>query len=99
MAKVYFLRHQAAGVISKYPFSQPPTDEQKAAVERELFQAVGKSHPKTGESYWTIVVEADVLGPGDVPEVPERSLSVAGEGARPDVDRVSVSARAHVQNP
>ena len=60
--KIYFLRHQAAGIVHKYPFSSPPTNEQRAAVERECFQQHGASHPKTGESYWMTVVDVDLVG-------------------------------------
>lgn len=83
--KIYFVRHQAAGVISKYPFSEPPTDAQVDAVMRECFQSFGAVHPKDQEPYWVRVYEVDVLGPDDVPVVPERTLGVAGVSGVPEL--------------
>ena len=103
MAKIYFLRHQAAGLISKYPFSDVPTDVQIDAVKRECFQLLGPSHPKTGEPYWLKVVEQDVLGPGDVPDVPERALSSVSPGVRAtgggDPEEFTVQGVGTVTNP
>jgi len=75
MAKVYFVRHQAAGFVTEYPFAQEPTEAQLAAVAKKCFQSFGAEHPKSGEEYWVKVFSFDVLGPSDVPAVPERSLS------------------------
>ena len=69
--KIYFVRHQAAGVVSKYPFAEPPTEEQITAVCRECEPHWGAEHPKTGEAYWAIPVEAELLGPTDIPKPPE----------------------------
>ena len=78
MSKVYFVRHQAAGIVAKYPFAEHPTEAQVAAVAKECFHSHGFGHAKTPDKpYWTTVVDFDVLGESDVPTVEERSLSVA----------------------
>ena len=94
--QIFFLRHQAGGVLYKYPFSATPTPEQKAAVWKECFQSHGDLHPKEhlnedGETtyrkpYWTFddpraLVVVDVLGATDVPEVEDRALRRVNEAA------------------
>lgn len=80
--KVYFVRHQAAGFVTKYPFAEHPSEAQVAAVAKECFQSFGFGHAKTpDEPYWTSVSEFDVLGPDEVPAVAERSLSVSSSVA------------------
>ncbi len=81
MAKVYFVRHQAAGFITEFPFAQEPTEAQIAAVAKKCFQSFGAEHPKSGEPYWVKAFAFDVLGPNDVPVVPERSLSSVSTSA------------------
>lgn len=76
MDKIYFIRHQAGGVITKYPFANHPTEAQFAAVAKECFQNFGADHPKTKEPYWVRVEALPVLG-GEVPEVAERVLTTA----------------------
>lgn len=76
-AKIYMVRHQANGFVHEFPFAQEPSAEQLAAVEKLCFQRFGASHPKNGEAYWTRVEQREVLGPDDVPDVPDRSLSTA----------------------
>ncbi len=79
--KVYFLRHQAAGVLDDLPFAEPPTDMQRAAVMRNLRVRYGTHLPRTGEPYWLIVVERDVLGPLDVPDFEPPSATIPGNTA------------------
>lgn len=80
MAKIYFVRHQAHGIVHEFPFAEHPTQNQVADVVRFCFQSHGFGHPKTPDQpYWTMVVERDVLGPNDKPDVPERVLAPAGE--------------------
>lgn len=82
MEKVYFLRHQAHGVVHKYPFSEPPTDAQKAQVAKEMLQIHGQFHKKLDadgnrQEHWLRVEEpVQVLLPADEIVVPDRSLSV-----------------------
>jgi len=79
MEKIFFVRHQAHGVVHQFPFAQHPTQEQVDAVKRYCFQLHGFGHPKTPEEpYWVRVVETPVLG-DELPEVPERVLAPAGE--------------------
>lgn len=90
MAKIYFLRHQAGGVITKYPFAQQPTKPQVEAVARECFQTFGGKHPKTDEEYWLRVEERDVIGPDDEIAVPERVLAST-------VSEITAKGTAHVK--
>jgi len=95
MAKIYFVRHQAEGLLTEFPFAEPPTDAQFSALAKLCFQRHGEKHRKTGETFWIKTVEVSVLGAGDVPEVPERSLTVASmAGLVP----VTVSGKGHVEN-
>lgn len=99
MAKVYFVRHQAAGVVWKFPFSEHPTETQVAAVAKDCFHDHGFGHSKTpDEPYWTTVVEVDVLGAEDAPTVRERSLSVVSAPgvAAADAPQLAVSGSGTV---
>lgn len=78
MKKIYFVRHQAHGVVSEFPFEESPSEEQVKLVARWCFHIHGFGHSKTpGTPWWTKIVVFDVYGPGDLPEVPERELAVA----------------------
>ena len=80
MKKIYFVRHQAHGIVSDFPFETSPSEEQVALVAKWCFHIHGFGHPKTPEApWWTMIVERDVYGPADLPKVPDRELSVAGE--------------------
>lgn len=78
MSKVYFVRHQAAGILTDYPFAAEPTESQLKALTKLCFQSHGAQHPKTGEPFWVKVVEMDLIDSSTVLEVPEVGLSVAG---------------------
>jgi hypothetical protein len=93
MTSVFYVRHQAAGVMHEFPFRSPPTEEQQAAIARLCFQRCGGTHPKTNEPYWVRIVEIPLLSAADVPEVPERSLSVATTAG---VGEFVVAARGEV---
>jgi len=75
--KVYFVRHQAAGVVHQFPFAQEPSAEQVALVREHCAQSFGTEHDKLGE-FWTKVVSVDVLGPGEMPVVIARGVANAG---------------------
>jgi hypothetical protein len=82
MAKIYFARHQAHGVVFKFPFSAPPTEAQQAKVWSYCFGIHGASHSKTpDEPYWLIVEEYDVLGPDDSPEFEAPGLKLTSNSA------------------
>ncbi len=82
MAKIYFVRHQAHGIVADFPFYEHPSAEQVAAVAKWCFNIHGFGHLKTPkEPYWTRVVSFDLLGVNDVPQVPDRSLTVMGDAA------------------
>lgn len=65
--RVYYLRHQATGVLHEYPFAQPPTAEQLAPLLAECRRLHGDDSPK-GAPWWTRVVDVEAFGPGDVPQ-------------------------------
>lgn len=113
--RIYFIRHQAAGVLTKYPFAQYPTEAQIEAVKRECFQAYGAFHPKaeqvlhpeTGEvleerprEYWMQVVEAQALTADDVIDVPDRALSLQVIGGiKASAPNMVASGVGFVRNP
>jgi len=92
MAKVFFVRHQAAGVMHEFPFADQPSNAQLIAVLKIAEQRHGASHPKTKEAYWARVVDLDLIG-DEVPEVAEQSpdtANIAGFG------KISAEGRMHV---
>lgn len=94
MASVFFVRHQAAGVVHEYPFAETPNAEQMAAVGKLCFQRFGFGHVKTpDEPYWLRVVEVELLDTRTLPVVPDRSLSVVSEAGTP---KFNVSAAGTV---
>ncbi len=74
MSKIFFIRHQAGGVLYEFPFSAPPTDAQIAPIIAREQQRHGTHHPKEAEDgsrkpYWTKIVDAELLGPTDIPKI------------------------------
>jgi hypothetical protein len=98
MPSIYIVRHQGYGFVHEYPFAKEPTAQQLAAVERFCMQSRGVVHPKTGEKHWVKVVEVPLLGPSDVPDVPDRALSLSKEN-KAEVGEMVASAVGHVTNP
>lgn len=98
MSKVYFVRHQAAGIVARFPFAQHPTEEQVAAVAKDCFVEHGASHAKTPDKpYWTMVVDFDLLG-DEVPVARKHSLgavSASGVGVAA-TGEIGVSGTGHV---
>ncbi len=79
MKKIYFVRHQAHGIVSEFPFLKHPTQTQVEAVRKFCFNIHGFGHAKTPDQpYWTKVVEVNTVG-DEVPEVPDRELTVVGK--------------------
>jgi hypothetical protein len=96
MAKVYFVRHQAHGILPSFAFGQPPTAKQQEAIARICAATHGAAHPKTKEPYWFKVVEVDVLG-ADADIAPPEPRSVSSSKA--DLPAPTVEGRGHVENP
>jgi hypothetical protein len=97
MSQIFFVRHQAVGVLWEYPFAQAPTDEQRGALQALCESRHGAFHPKTEEPYWLTVVAVNLLTPQAVIEVPaeppaEATGAIVGQ-------KVTASATATVQNP
>lgn len=83
---VFFVRHQAAGVVHQFAFLREPTDAQVAQVVaycRSVGHAEG--HPKSpDEPYWTRVVESPLLPQSAVawePAAPNQARSLAQFGS------------------
>jgi hypothetical protein len=94
MLKVYFIRHQARGVLHDLPFSEPPTEKQLEAVALLCAAAHGLVHPKTLEPYWIRVVDVEVRGPDfEIGKPQPTSLE------KVELDGPTVEARGHVENP
>lgn len=91
--KVFFLRHQAEGVLHAYPFATRPTPEQCAPLLEACAQKWGAGHPKTGEPFGFWIVELEAIAEGELPKLPEPPR------AAPSVQPFTVSAVAHVENP
>ena len=96
--KIFYLRHQAAGILHEFPFSSPPTDDQLAPIQAMLLARHGLTHPKTKEAYWTMVVESEVIGANAMPSVdmPEEKSNGRGGGI---MGMVEASGSGHVANP
>lgn len=69
MKKIWFMRHQAGGVLSDFPFAEQPTTEQIAPLRALMNARHGTHHPKTKEEFWFAPYAVDVLEPGDIPSV------------------------------
>lgn len=90
--KIYYARHQSLGVLTQFPFLEPPSTEQLAAIREIADMSQGTHHPKQRllpeeerVPYWISVVEETVYGPTDMPMPPS-----------PDAGGVSVSGAASV---
>ena len=98
--KVYYLRHQAGGILTDYPFSKPPTGEQTKAISALMAATHGTKNKKDGADYWMIVVEKTVLEPNDIPAVTLPTAdSAKGSSASVEMGRVEVTATGTVTNP
>lgn len=94
---LYFVRHQAEGVVWRYPFLTPPTDAQKQAVFALCTASHGVAHPKTREAYWVQVVEVPALNEGEMP--PEPSAPEPPGVSRIGLEEYELSGVGHVENP
>lgn len=100
MAKVFYLRHQAAGILTQFPFVETPSETQIAAIKALCDDAHGELHAKTDEPYWLKVVEATMFGPTDMPEPPDPrppSERVSGAGGA-GVGQISAQGFGRVEN-
>jgi hypothetical protein len=62
---VYYVRHQAAGVLHEFPFSEPPTQAQLSACSRLLAKRHVRAQGK--DPWWLKVVSAPVLDSTTLP--------------------------------
>jgi hypothetical protein len=77
--KLYFVRHQAAGVLHDTPFAAPPSGTELALLLARCEASHGKTHPKTGAAYWAKVICVDTDKPVDHPERSRTHGGVNGE--------------------
>ena len=91
--KLYFFRHQAAGVLHANPYTSCPGAADEAAMMASMDATYGKCHPKTGERYWLRVVEVDSDAP---PPAPAGDSGNGGSGSLKDL---VASGKGHVSNP
>lgn len=96
MAKVFFVRHQAAGFLTDFPFAQAPTPKQFAALAAYCEVRHGTKHPKTGEAYWLGVVEVVLLGKDDAPMT--GPVAVGDDSAKASASEFGVSGSGRVLN-
>lgn len=93
--KIYFVKHQAHGVVWEYPFAESPTEAQQERVWQFCFGIHGASHQKTpGEPYWQHIVSSEVLGPDGVPAYEPPGLKMATSVSQ--AGEVTVTGRATV---
>lgn len=91
--KVFFLRHQAEGVLHAYPFATRPSPEQLQPLLEACERKWGPGHPKTGDPFSFFIVELDAIAEGELPKLPEPPV------AAPSVQPFTISAVGHVENP
>jgi hypothetical protein len=71
MAKVYFVRHQKAGIVTSHAFRSPPTEAQQAPIKAEC----ERMHGREG---WVMIHEAEfITDESTLPVFPERPGTVA----------------------
>lgn len=84
--KIYYVRHQAAGVVHEHPFTSPPSQDDLDAVLATCESRHGKKHPKTGASYWAKVIVLDTELKADDPNR-VKTHSCAHGGSAESVDK------------
>lgn len=97
--KIFFVRHQAGGLMHEAPFLNEPTAEQIASVVRLATARHGERHPKTGEPYWARVEERRVLNEGELLPLPEPRAASGAAVARIGEPPIELSGTGSVQNP
>lgn len=70
--KVFMVRHQHHGMVTSHVFTAKPSDAQVKALADEA----ARIHSKAG---WTRIVEADLLGPEEMPPIPEQPGEPSGQ--------------------
>jgi hypothetical protein len=62
MRKLYLVRHQKAGILTDYAFTEPPSEAQMTP----LVAIAERLHGKSG---WVRVYELVLLEPGEIPQI------------------------------
>lgn len=81
MATLYFIRHQAAGILHEQFFVDPPQQAQIDAIVAQCESRHGKEHPKSGQPYWAKVIKIDTDKPLDDPGRVVTHCGCSGESA------------------
>lgn len=96
--KAYMFRHQAAGILTSHVFLSRPTEAQMAPMRAECERLHGAAHPKTGDAYWTEVVEVPLLE-SEAPSFPKREAGGGSKENAAGAPKVAVSGVGAVVNP
>jgi len=91
--KIFFLRHQAGGVLWEYPFASDPTPGQVAPIETLMSLRFG-TVSKKGDTYWLRVVEVEVVPSGQTPHV----VFPSGRVSAPSMPSATLDAVGTVDN-
>ena len=75
---VFFVRHQAHGVLYDMPFAAPPTAEQLSRIEALMRTRYGDTSMVTDEPYWMRVVSYPFVD-GSVAELNESAPGAGGD--------------------
>jgi hypothetical protein len=103
--KVYFIRHQAGGILTDVVFvGAPPSAADLDAAKERMDKVHGENHSKTGEAYWMTVQESCGVFPdgkdiGDFEnaELPKpREENGVGEDGAPGLPRFVVTGTGTV---
>lgn len=86
--KIYFYRHQFAGILYHLPFSGKPSDEDLELMRALMLARHGAKHPKTGQTFWDAVVSVELHEPG--------SLKLALEEAGVKTPNLAAASEFHV---
>jgi hypothetical protein len=94
---VYFIRHQAAGVLHEFPFAEHPTGKQLLAVERALARVHVRAPGK--EPWWVKVEEVHLLDSKALPLAAKPPPLPLKHGAAAEFAKFQVSATGAAQPP
>ena len=98
MSKVYYFRHQAAGVMYEFPFTEAPSELQLAPLRKLCAARYGDTHPKTSEKFWGKVVDYEVVSGIPKVEQPAEGGPPPGRGSAGSTE-FQISGTGTVRNP
>lgn len=90
--KIYFYRHQAGGLLSQYPLSAPPSEDDLAALRQLMRVRHGTHHPKTKTLYWEKIVELECIDRGQLSKLLKEQATAAEAGAKAGAAEASLQS-------